>query len=97
MTVTNAGEQERRQVTPRGTASDSADDAFPRPWTKPEDREGWEVVARGRGRKDRPPVGTAIIVSLNREQATWVREQAVAAGVSMEQFVTRLIEQTRSA
>lgn len=68
----------------------------PQPWSKPEDREGWEVVARGRDRRDRPPVGTALFVELRQEQAAWVREAAAAAGVSQVEIVRRLIDQARA-
>lgn len=95
MAVTNPKGQGRKSDTPAASAPQA--DPFPRPWTKPEDREGWEVIARGQGRKDRPPVGTAIIVSLSREQSSWVREQADTSGLSMEQFVARLIDEARGA
>jgi hypothetical protein len=69
----------------------------PQPWTKPEDREGWEVVARGRARRDRPPVGTALFVELTQEQAVWVRQAACSAGVTQVEVVRRLIDQARAA
>jgi hypothetical protein len=63
---------------------------WPQPWTKPEDREGWEVVARGSKRRDRPPVGTALLVELSREQARWVRDTASQAGISQVELVRSL-------
>jgi hypothetical protein len=68
----------------------------PKPWTKPDDREGWEAIARGRDRRDRPPVGTALFVELTQEQAAWVQEAASAAGVTQVALVRRLIDQARS-
>ena len=68
----------------------------PQPWTRPEDREGWEVVARGRDRRDRPAVGTALFVELSPDQAAWVREAAGAAGVTQVEIVRRLIDQARA-
>ena len=76
------------------TAAD-AGPAWPRPWTKPEDREGWEVVARGTDRRDRPPVGTALLVELTPEQAQWVRDTATAAGVSQVELVRSLIDEAQ--
>jgi hypothetical protein len=69
----------------------------PQPWTKPEDREGWEVIARGRHRKNRPPVGTALFVELSRKQAAWVEAAATAAGVTQVEIVCRLIDQASTA
>jgi hypothetical protein len=68
----------------------------PQPWMKPEDREGWEVVARGRDRRDRPPVGTALFVELSPEQAVWVRQAAQVAGVTQVEVVRRLIDEARA-
>jgi hypothetical protein len=69
----------------------------PQPWTKPEDREGWEVVVRGRERRDRPPVGTALFVELTQEQAAWVRQAASSSSVTQVEVVRRLIDQARGA
>jgi hypothetical protein len=67
------------------------------PWTKPEDRQGWELVARGRGRRNAPPVKTAIMLSLDREQADWLEDTAAAAGLSPEDYLLRLLDDTRQA
>jgi hypothetical protein len=61
----------------------------------PEDREGWQFAARGQRRKDRPPVGTALFVELNREQAAWVESAAEAGGVSQVELVLQLIDAAR--
>ncbi|MGH2354264.1 MAG: hypothetical protein ACRDJN_21880 [Chloroflexota bacterium] len=68
---------------------------WPTPWTTPEDREGWEVVARGEGRHDLPPVRTSIIISMDPDQADWVEDAAAAAGLAPEEFVLRLINEAR--
>ena len=75
--------------------ADQDDRAWPRPWMKPDDREGWEVVARGQGRHNAPPVRTALLLSLDREQIGWLEDAATAANVSPEELMVRLLDEAR--
>ena len=78
------------------TTSES-DPSWPKPWTRPEDSEGWEVVLRAKDRKGKPPIGTAVLVELTREQARWIMQMSEDAGVTMPEYVRRLIDDARSA
>jgi hypothetical protein len=74
-----------------------SDPHWPKPWTKPEDREGWEVVLRAKDRKGKPAVGTALFVELTQDQARWIMQVSDDAGVTMVDYVKRLIDEARSA
>ncbi len=96
LTMATTETKTRAQAVSNGAARIGTEgDNFPRPWTKPEDREGWQVVARGKRRRNRPPVRSAIIVSMDRAQIAWVREQAAASGLSEEDLMLRLIDEAR--
>jgi hypothetical protein len=61
------------------------------PWRSSEDRQGWHVIARGRGVGAPLPL-IRVEVALDRAQSDWVAAAATRAGVDYATFIKSLID-----
>lgn len=64
------------------------------PWHRKEDATGWETVYRGTGRRRR--VRSIVELELTPEQNEWVDRAAEAAGLSLHDFLAKLIDDARA-
>lgn len=61
---------------------------------KPEDAEGWRVVARGRGKGKMPRIG--VEVHFDDAQSAWLRAEAERRGLAYTEVVKRLVDEARA-
>ena len=73
-----------------------ADDSFPQPWTDDADLTEWEVDVTSDDQGRGPPLAT-VIVDLDADQTAWIGREADRAGLTLVDFVKKLIDDARAA
>ena len=81
------------------TATQAAQQGRPGPWDQPwrhkEDATGWETVYRGTGQ--RREVGISVVLDLTPRQNQWLRRATKETGLSLHDFLSKMIEDARVA
>jgi hypothetical protein len=65
------------------------------PWRSPEDAKGWRTIYRGQGR--RRQVRSSVVLELTPAQNEWIDGAAEAAGLTLHEFLGKLIDDARAA
>jgi hypothetical protein len=73
----------------------SADKDEPRAWQSDAEARRWRLRYRGTGRRRRTPV--TVEVALDAEQTAWASDAAQAAGLPLDDFILKLIDEARGA
>jgi len=69
---------------------------FLEPWTEDTDAEGWEYAGSSDGQRRGPPLAR-VIVDLDAEQTAWAGQESDRAGLTIVDFVKRLIDEARTS
>jgi hypothetical protein len=99
MTAKAAGQNARRtklpEAAPPNNMPPAQAGAWDRPWDRKEDAAGWETVYRGTGQ--RREVGISVVLDLTPEQNRWLRLATTQSGLSLHDFLAKVIEDARIA